>query len=121
MLVPQPRRALDCVGQLGFPIWEDASSIIRGSRIVKVEPLPGSLATMMSPPIIWQKRLLIACRGRVRDCTGYFWGSPGGRFSIQEILSGDALHHPKHALRMPAAAARRRNATSSQFRRHLPR
>src|SRR6202048_1050246 len=35
-------------------------STIRGSRIVKVEPRPGSLATVMSPPIIWQKRLLIA-------------------------------------------------------------
>ena len=28
------------------------SSTIRGSRIVKVEPLPGSLFTVMSPPII---------------------------------------------------------------------
>src|SRR5262245_59188642 len=27
-------------------------STIRGSRIVKVEPRPGSLATVMSPPII---------------------------------------------------------------------
>jgi hypothetical protein len=31
-----------------------------GSWIVKVEPRPSSLATVMSPPIIWQKRLLIA-------------------------------------------------------------
>jgi hypothetical protein len=35
-------------------------STILGSRIVKVEPRPGSLSTVMSPPIIWQKRLLIA-------------------------------------------------------------
>ena len=28
--------------------------------MVKVEPRPGSLATVMSPPIIWQKRRLIA-------------------------------------------------------------
>ena len=27
---------------------------------MKVEPLPGLLSTVMSPPIIWQKRLLIA-------------------------------------------------------------
>ena len=31
-----------------------------GRRMVKVEPLPGSLSTVMSPPIIWQKRWLIA-------------------------------------------------------------
>jgi hypothetical protein len=31
-----------------------------GSRIVKIEHRPGSLSTVMSPPIIWQKRLLIA-------------------------------------------------------------
>ena len=37
-----------------------AASTILGSRIVKVEPRPGSLSTVMSPPIIWQKRLLIA-------------------------------------------------------------
>src|SRR6516164_1114598 len=37
-----------------------ASSTIPGSRIVKVEPRPGWLSTVMSPPIIWQKRLLIA-------------------------------------------------------------
>src|SRR6516162_5589816 len=35
-------------------------STILGSRIVKVEPRPGSLSTVISPPIIWQKRLLIA-------------------------------------------------------------
>jgi hypothetical protein len=28
------------------------ASTIRGRRIVKVEPLPGSLSTVMSPPII---------------------------------------------------------------------
>ena len=27
---------------------------------MKVEPSPGSLSTVMSPPIIWQKRRLIA-------------------------------------------------------------
>src|ERR1700736_6355182 len=32
---------------------------IRGSRIVNVEPRPGSLSTVMSPPIIWQNRRLI--------------------------------------------------------------
>ena len=36
------------------------ASTILGNRIVKVEPRPGSLVTVMSPPIIWQKRLLIA-------------------------------------------------------------
>src|ERR1700737_2718219 len=29
-------------------------------RTVNTEPLPGSLSAVMSPPIIWQKRLLIA-------------------------------------------------------------
>ena len=36
------------------------ASTILGSRIVKVDPRPGSLSTVMSPPIIWQKRRLIA-------------------------------------------------------------
>jgi hypothetical protein len=36
------------------------TSTILGSRIVKVEPRPGSLSTVMSPPIIWQKQRLIA-------------------------------------------------------------
>ena len=31
-----------------------------GRRIVKVEPRPSSLRTVMSPPIIWQKRRLMA-------------------------------------------------------------
>ena len=30
------------------------ASTILGRRIVKVEPRPGSLSTVMSPPIIWQ-------------------------------------------------------------------
>jgi hypothetical protein len=30
-----------------------------GSRIVKVDPRPGSFSTVMSPPIIWQKRRLM--------------------------------------------------------------
>ena len=33
---------------------------MRGRRIVNVEPSPGSLSTVMSPPIIRQKRRLIA-------------------------------------------------------------
>ena len=32
---------------------------VTGRRIVKVEPRPSSLLTVMSPPIIWQKRRLI--------------------------------------------------------------
>ena len=33
--------------------WEAfPTSTIRGTRIVKIEPRPGSLATVMSPPII---------------------------------------------------------------------
>src|SRR5262249_28664714 len=31
-----------------------------GSRMVKVEPWPAALSTVMSPPIIWQNSLLIA-------------------------------------------------------------
>jgi hypothetical protein len=49
-----------------------------------------------------------------------FWGDPGGRFHPGN-LSGRALDHPKYALRMPAPAALRRDAASSQFRSHLPR
>jgi hypothetical protein len=36
------------------------ASTILGSRIVKLDPRPGSLSTVISPPIIWQNRLLIA-------------------------------------------------------------
>ena len=49
------------------PVWARLAATaslgtctILGSRIVKVEPWPGALSTVMSPPIIWQKRLLIA-------------------------------------------------------------
>jgi hypothetical protein len=35
------------------------ASTIRGSRIVKVDPRPGSLSTVMSPPIIWQNLRLM--------------------------------------------------------------
>jgi hypothetical protein len=35
------------------------ASTILGSRIVKVDPRPSSLSTVMSPPIIWQKRWLM--------------------------------------------------------------
>ena len=36
-----------------------AASTIFGRWMVKVEPRPNSLSTVMSPPIIWQKRLLM--------------------------------------------------------------
>jgi len=36
-----------------------ATATSSGSRIVKVEPSPTVLSTVMSPPIIWQKRRLI--------------------------------------------------------------
>src|SRR6202048_1391727 len=42
-----------------YSVALEASTIL-GRRIVKVEPLPGLLSTAMVPPIIWQKRLLIA-------------------------------------------------------------
>jgi hypothetical protein len=67
LLGPRPRRKklhesgshLSCIGRLaatpslGF-------FTIRANRIVKVEPRPGLLSTVMSPPIIWQNRRLIA-------------------------------------------------------------
>ena len=31
-----------------------AASTVLGRRIVKVEPRPGSLSTVMSPPMMWQ-------------------------------------------------------------------
>jgi hypothetical protein len=34
--------------------------VLMHAAFVKVEPRPGSLSTVISPPIIWQKRLLIA-------------------------------------------------------------
>jgi hypothetical protein len=37
------------------------------------------------------------------------------------IQHSPAINHPKHALRMPTAAARRGNPASRQFCRHLPR
>ena len=55
--------------------WE---STTLGNRIVNVEPLPGSLATVMSPPIIlqkrrnptsgWPKALRAVFRGRHNNC-----------------------------------------------------
>jgi hypothetical protein len=39
----------------GGPDWQHyflEASTVRGSRIVKVDPRPGSLSTVMSPPII---------------------------------------------------------------------
>ena len=45
--------------QRAYSMGLEASTVL-GSRIVKVEPRPGALSTVMSPPIIWQKRLLIA-------------------------------------------------------------
>jgi len=54
-----PSGRLGCIGRLGTAPSLGASTI-RGRRIVKVEPRPGSLSTVMSPPIIWQNRLLIA-------------------------------------------------------------
>jgi len=56
--VPQPDVS-KCSEQNSYWMVLGASAIL-GSRIVKVEPRPGSLSTVMSPPIIWQKRLLIA-------------------------------------------------------------
>ena len=44
---------------LGATISLGASTIL-GSLIENVDPFPGSLSTVMSPPIIWQKRLLMA-------------------------------------------------------------
>src|SRR5262249_4084729 len=48
------------------PVWAGLATIpsfgastILGSRIVKLEPRPGSLSTVMSPPIVWQKRRLM--------------------------------------------------------------
>jgi OpgC protein len=49
------------------------TSTILGSRIVKVEPRPGSLSTVMSPPIIWQKRLLIASPRPVPPYNPFAW------------------------------------------------
>jgi hypothetical protein len=51
----QVHRSKDRAYGAAFP-----TSTILGSRTVKVEPRTGSLSTVMSPPIIWQNRLLIA-------------------------------------------------------------
>ena len=48
-----------CSKQRTYSMVLGASTIL-GSRIAKVDPRPGWLSTVMSPPIIWQKRLLIA-------------------------------------------------------------
>jgi hypothetical protein len=45
-----------CIGTLAGTF---GASTILGSRIVNVDPRPGSLSTVMSPPIIWQKRRLM--------------------------------------------------------------
>ena len=69
-------------------------STILGSRIVKVEPRPGSLSTVMSPPIIWQKRLLIA---RPRPVPPYLLAVVGGSL-------GKLLEQLAHLLRRHADA-----------------
>jgi hypothetical protein len=48
--VPRPDLSR-CSKIFHYPV-ELAASTILGSRIVKVEPRPGSLSTVMSPPII---------------------------------------------------------------------
>src|SRR5258708_32411911 len=56
---PPPGPLLDEASSLPFlyePGAATGASTILGSRIVKVEPRPGSLSTVMSPPIILQKR-----------------------------------------------------------------
>jgi len=53
------QRRFSCVSRIGDHRVPRASTIL-GRWIVKVEPRPGSLSTVMSPPIIWQKRLVIA-------------------------------------------------------------
>ena len=61
--------------------------------MVKVEPRPGSLSTVMSPPIIWQKRLLIA---RPRPVPPYL-------LAVAEGL-GELLEQLAHLLRRHADA-----------------
>jgi hypothetical protein len=63
------------------------ASTILGNRIVKVEPRPGALSTVMSPPIIWQKRLLIASPRPVPTVESWknSWNTPA-------ITSRDSTH-----------------------------
>ena len=70
------------------------ASTILGSRIVKVEPRPGSLSTVMSPPIIWQKRRLIASP---RPVPPYLLAVRRGRL-------GELLEQLAHLLRRHADA-----------------
>ena len=49
-----PGRAV-CCAAMGSP-----APTCAGRRMVKVDPWPGSLSTAISPPIIWQKRRLMA-------------------------------------------------------------
>src|SRR5262249_1266027 len=54
------------------------ASTILGSRIVKLDPWPGSLSTVMSPPIMRQKCRLMADRARYRRiCSRLRRGSLG--------------------------------------------
>jgi hypothetical protein len=54
-LIDWPKGAMNrltpCSKQCLYPVTL-ASSTVLGSRIVKVDPRPGSLSTVMSPPII---------------------------------------------------------------------
>jgi hypothetical protein len=47
-------------GPSGYLAARISSDHSLGRHTVNTEPLPGSLSTVMSPPIIWQNRLLIA-------------------------------------------------------------
>jgi hypothetical protein len=44
-------RLMQCSKQRPYSLGLEASTVL-GRRIVKVEPFPGSLSTVMSPPII---------------------------------------------------------------------
>ncbi len=71
-----------------------AASTIRGRRMVKVEPRPGSLATTMSPPIIWQNRRLMVSPSPV----------PPYLLAVAERRLRELLEQPTHLLRRHADA-----------------
>ena len=92
--LPEPLLAADCAPFAAKALADSgaASLTSRGSVTVKVVPTPGSLATVMSPPIKWQNFRLIA---RPRPVPPNL--RRRGRIRLRECLEDPAHLFRRHA------------------------
>ena len=92
-----------------------ASATTAGSVMVKAVPLPGTLCTVTSPPIIWQKRRVMASPSPVppnlRVVEASAWVKAWKSFS--DLLGGHADAGVRHAKHDPVAASMFRRLASS--------